>query len=59
MSYLVRLASHRCLASLRFTLLQTSTKTQGPDYLPYPEAIKGRLEEEGKLNVTVVDREPR
>ena len=40
-------------------VLQTSMKTQGPSYLPYLEAIKVHLEEADKLQVTVIDGEPR
>ena len=40
-------------------ILQSSMETQGPDYLPYLEAIKACLEEEGKLQVTAIDGEPR
>ena len=39
--------------------VQTSTKAQGSDYLPYLEAVKAKLEEEGKLRVTAIDGEPR
>lgn len=50
----------RCYVTQKRNLvLQMSTKIQGPDYLPYLEAIKTRLEEEGKLNVTAIDGEPR
>ena len=50
----------RCHVTMKQNLvLQTSMKTQGPDYLPYLEAIKARLEEEGKLQVTAIDGEPR
>ena len=46
----------RCHITMKQNLvLQTSTKTQGPDYLPYLEAIKSRLEEEGKLRFTSID----
>ena len=42
----------RCYVTTEQNLaLQTSTKTQGPDCLPYLEAIKARLEE-GKLHIT-------
>ena len=40
-------------------VLQTSTKTQGLDYVPYLDAIKNRLEQEGKLHITAIDGEPR
>ena len=50
----------RCHVTMKQNLvLQTSMKTQGPDYLPFLEAIKARLEEEGKLQVTTIDGEPR
>ena len=50
----------RCHVTMKQNLvLETSMKTQGPDYLPYLEAIKARLEEEGKLQVTAIDGEPR
>ena len=50
----------RCHVAMKQNLvLQTSTKTQGPDYLPYLEAIKNRLEDEGKLRVTSIDGESR
>ena len=50
----------RCHVTMKQNLvLQTSTTTQGPDYLPYLEAIKAQLEEEGKLRVTAIDGEPR
>lgn len=50
----------RCHVTMKQNLvLQTSTKTQGTDYLPYLEVIKTQLEEEGKLCVTAIDGEPR
>ena len=50
----------RCHVTMKQNLvLQTSTKIQGPDYLPCLGAIKGRLEEEGKLRVTAVDGGPK
>ena len=50
----------RCHVTMKQNLvLQTSMKTQGSDYLPYLEAIKARLEEEGKLQVTAINGEPR
>ena len=50
----------RCYVMMKQNLvLQISTKTRGPDYLSYLEAIKTRLEEEGKLQVTAIDGEPR
>ena len=49
----------RCRVTIKQNLvLETSTKTQGPKYLPYLEAIKNRLEE-GELHVTSIDGEPR
>ena len=49
----------RCHVTMKQNLvLQTSTKTQGPDYLPYLDAVKAKLEEEGKLRATAIDGEP-
>ena len=40
-------------------VLQTSTKTKGTDYLPYLDAIKAKIEQEAKLQVTSIEVEPR
>ena len=49
----------RCYVTMKQNLvLQTSTKTQCLDYVPYLDAIKNRLEQEGKLHITAIDGEP-
>ena len=48
-----------CATMKQNLVFQTSTKAQGSDYMPCLEAIKSRLEEEGKLRITVIDGEPR
>ena len=40
-------------------VLQTSTKTKGTDYLPNLDAIKAKIEQEAKLQVTSIEGEPR
>ena len=49
----------RCYVTMKQNLvLQTSAQTQDLNYVPYPEAIKNRLEQEGILHITAIDREP-
>lgn len=50
----------RCYVTMKQNLvLQTSTKAQSLDYVPYLNAIKNRLEQDGKLRATAIDGEPR
>ena len=50
----------RCHVTQKQNLvLQTCTKTKGTDYLPYLDAIKAKIEQEAKLQVTSIEGEPR
>ena len=40
-------------------VFQTSTKTKGTDYLTYLDAIKAKIDQEAKLQVTSIEGKPR
>ena len=49
----------RCHVTQKQNLvLQTSTKTEGTDFLPYLDAIKMKIETEAKLQIPSIEGEP-